>query len=268
MNGIVLAVLIVGGIGLIAGIGLAVAAIVMAVPRDEKADAIEEVLPGANCGACGFSGCSGYASALSKGNAKPGLCSPGGKEVADKVSALLGVAGGDVEYKVALVHCMGSYDNTADKMIYKGQNSCAAAAQLFGGIGSCSYGCMGLGDCAAACEYDAITVCNGVACIDPVKCRGCSKCVAACPKHLISLVPLKSQAVVRCSNCDKGGETRKVCKVGCIGCMRCVKVCEFGAVTVNHFLASVDPVKCTDCGKCREVCPQGCITLFAGVKKQ
>ena len=124
MNGIVLAVLLVGGIGLIAGVGLAIASIVMAVPRDEKADAVEELLPGANCGACGYSGCAGYAAALAKGEAKPGQCSPGGKEVADKVAALLGVAGGDVEYKTALVHCMGSYDNTTDKMIYQGQKSC------------------------------------------------------------------------------------------------------------------------------------------------
>ena len=268
MNGIVLAVLLVGGIGLIAGVGLAIASIVMAVPRDEKADAVEELLPGANCGACGYSGCAGYAAALAKGEAKPGQCSPGGKEVADKVAALLGVAGGDVEYKTALVHCMGSYDNTTDKMIYQGQKSCAAAAQIFGGVGRCPYGCMGLGDCAAVCEYGAITVCNGVACIDPAKCRGCSKCVAACPKHLISFVPMRSQAVVRCSNCDKGGETRKVCKVGCIGCMRCVKACEQGAVTVTNFLAKVDPVKCTNCGKCREVCPQGCITLFKDIQKQ
>ena len=190
MNGIVLAVLLVGGIGLIAGVGLAIASIVMAVPRDEKADAVEELLPGANCGACGYSGCAGYAAALAKGEAKPGQCSPGGKEVADKVAALLGVAGGDVEYKTALVHCMGSYDNTTDKMIYQGQKSCAAAAQIFGGVGRCPYGCMGLGDCAAVCEYGAITVCNGVACIDPAKCRGCSFCVAACPKHLFSFVSI------------------------------------------------------------------------------
>lgn len=120
---------------------------------------------------------------------------------------------------------------------------------------------MGLGDCAAVCEYDAIKVCNGVASIDPNRCKGCSKCVQACPKHLISFVPLKPQAVVRCSNCDKGGVTRKLCKVGCIGCMKCVKACESGAVTVNQFKASVDPAKCTACGKCVEVCPQDCIRM-------
>ena len=179
------------------------------------------------------------------------------------MSALLeiGVAAGEVEYKTALVHCMGSHDNTTDRMKYQGIGSCAAAVQLYGGISSCSFGCMGLGDCAAVCEYDAIKVCNGVASIDPNRCKGCSKCVQACPKHLISFVPLKPQAVVRCSNCDKGGVTRKLCKVGCIGCMKCVKACESGAVTVNQFKASVDPAKCTACGKCVEVCPQDCIRM-------
>ena len=181
--------------------------------------------------------------------------------MAAATAELLGVAAGEVEYKTALVHCMGSHDNTTDRMKYQGISSCAAAVQLYGGISSCSFGCMGLGDCAAVCEYDAIKVCNGVASIDPNRCKGCSKCVQACPKHLISFVPLKPQAVVRCSNCDKGGVTRKLCKVGCIGCMKCVKACESGAVTVNQFKASVDPAKCTACGKCVEVCPQDCIRM-------
>lgn len=267
MNGILLAVLIVAGIGLIAGLGLAIASIVMAVPKDEKAEAVLEVLPGANCGACGYSGCAGYAAALSKGEAASGLCSPGGEAVVKAVAEVLGVEAGAVEYKTALVHCLGTYDNTTDRMEYQGIQSCAAAAQLYGGIGSCSYGCMGLGDCASVCEYGAITVCNGVASINPERCKGCSKCVAACPKKLISFVPLKTQAVVRCSNCQKGGETRKVCKTGCIGCMRCVKACEYGAVTVENFLARVDPQKCTGCGACLEVCKQGCITLFEGLPR-
>lgn len=262
MNELLLPILIVAGIGLIAGLGLAIASIVMAVPKDEKAEAVLEVLPGANCGACGYSGCSGYAAALAHGEAENGLCSPGSQAVMEEVAALLGQKAGKAEYKTALVHCMGSYDNTTDRMQYQGLSSCAAAAQLFGGTGSCSYGCMGLGDCAAACEYHAIKVCNGVASIDPSRCKGCSKCVAACPKNLIAFVPLKTQAVVRCSNCDKGGEARRACALACIGCMRCVKECEFGAVEVKNFCAKVDPQKCTGCGKCLEVCKPGCITLF------
>ena len=146
MNEIWIAVLIVTAIGLVAGIGLAIASAVMAVPKDEKAEAVLEVLPGANCGACGYSGCSGYAAALAKGEAKAGLCSPGGAEVAAAIAKVLGTEPVGVEYKTALVHCMGSHDNTQDKMRYQGQPSCAAAAQFFGGVAACPYGCMGLGD--------------------------------------------------------------------------------------------------------------------------
>lgn len=255
-------ILLVGIIGLLAGIILAVASIVMAVPKDETAEALEEILPGANCGACGFSGCSGYAAAMSKGEAKPGLCSPGGKETAEKCAALLGAGDVQVEYKTALVRCMGSYDNTGDKMLYDGIESCSAASFLLGGITSCRYGCMGMGDCVRACEYGAVSVCNGVAKIDPCKCKGCSKCVEACPKGMIKFVPLKKQAVVRCSNCDKGKDTMQVCKIGCIGCKKCEKTCEFGAVTVQNNLAYVDSQKCTGCGRCVEACPRNVITLL------
>lgn len=255
-------ILIVGMIGLLAGVVLAVASIVMAVPKDETAEALEELLPGANCGACGFSGCSGYAAAMSKGEAKPGLCSPGGEAVAKQCAELLGAGDVQVEYKTALVRCMGSYDNTTDKMVYDGIKSCSASTFLAGGITSCRYGCMGMGDCVNACEYGAVTVCNGVAKIDPKKCRGCSKCVEACPKGMISFVPLKKQAVVRCSNCDTGRNTMQVCKIGCIGCKKCEKTCEYGAISVQNNLAQVDPAKCTGCGKCVEACPRHVITLL------
>lgn len=259
---ILIPILIVAGIGLLAGVILAVASVVMAVPKDEKAEALLEVLPGANCGACGFSGCSGYAAALSKGEAKPGLCSPGGEDCAKACAELLGVGDVAVEKKTALVHCMGSYDMTSDKMRYDGIQSCSASTFLAGGITSCRFGCMGMGDCAAACPYGAISVCNGMASVNPEKCRGCSQCVAACPKGLISFVPLKKQAVVRCSNCDKGAQTMKVCKIGCIGCGKCMKACEYGAVKVQNFCAQVDPMKCVGCGKCVEACPRHIITLL------
>ena len=255
-------ILIVGIIGLLAGVILAVASIVMAVPKDEKAEALEEILPGANCGACGFSGCSGYAAAMAKGEAKPGLCSPGGADVAQKCAQLLGGGNVEMEYKTALVHCLGSYDNTTDKMVYDGIPSCSAAAFLMGGITSCRYGCMGLGDCQRACEYGAITICNGLARVDPAKCKGCSQCVAACPKGIISLVPLKKQAVVKCSNCDKAKDTMKVCNIGCIGCGKCSRTCESGAIAVENGVAKVDPQKCTACGKCVEACPRHAITML------
>lgn len=262
MNEILIPILIVAGIGLLCGLILAFASIVMAVPKDEKAETIRELLPGANCGACGFSGCDGYAKALATGESKPGLCPVGGAAVAKSISAYLGCDSGEMEVKVATVHCLGSYDNTSNKAEYEGIETCAGAAAVAGGPASCQYGCIGLGDCARACQYNAVSVCNGVARIEPTRCKGCSMCIKACPKHLISFIPAKKQAVVRCTNCDKGAQTNKVCKIGCIGCMKCEKTCTHDAIHVKNFVAEVDPQKCTGCGECVDVCPRHCITLF------
>lgn len=262
MSEILFPVFIVSGIGLIAGLILSVASIVMSVKKNDKTEEILNALPGANCGACGFSGCEGYAKALSEGKSKPGLCTPGGQATSDKISKILGISSVSTEKKVALVSCCGTNNNTSVKMEYNGIKSCAAANSLFGGNSSCRFGCLGFGDCLRACKYGAINICNGVAFVDFNKCVGCGACASVCPKNLIKLVPSKQQAVVRCSNSDKGAQTIKVCSSGCIGCMRCVKACEFGAITVKDSLAKVDPKKCTACGKCTNVCKPGCISLM------
>lgn len=266
-NEILLAILIVSGVGLVIGLVLAIASIVMAVPVDEKAEAVKGELPGANCGGCGFSGCDAYAKAIVAGEAEVNLCPVGGQEVAAKIGEIMGVEVGDVERKVGVVRCMGSKDNTERRFNYQGHNNCRSATNLVGNLSSCVYGCMGLGDCVKACQYDAIEVCNGVARVIAENCRGCGMCASACPKGLITLVPYKEQAMVRCMNLHKGAMTRKDCNVGCIGCMKCVKVCEAGAVEVKNFHAIVDPQKCTACGKCAEACPRGCLTSFAECKK-
>lgn len=252
---ILLPVLIVCAIGLIAGVGLSIASILMAVPVDQKETAVREALPGANCGACGYTGCDGYAKAVAAGEAPANRCAPGGGETARKLGEILGVSVEAQTPRVAVVRCLGHYDNTTDKMEYHGVMSCAAAAQHFGGVTACPNGCMGLGDCVNACPFGAIRVCNGVAMVDEEKCTACSQCVAACPKHLIELVPRQDVAVVRCRNRQKGAETRKVCKAGCIGCMKCEKLCPTGAITVTNFLAHVDYDKCTGCNQCVENCP-------------
>ncbi len=264
MNPILSAIIIVAAIGLIAGLGLAVASVVMAVPVDEKAEKIREVLPGANCGACGFSGCDGYAAALSEGKTtETNLCSPGGGSVSNEIAKITGLAAGSVIPQAAVVLCQGSCDNCDTKLNYNGVLSCSMAQQLFGGPKTCNYGCIGFGDCVKACPYNAIKICDGVARIDPTMCRACKMCVNTCPKHLIELLPLNvDQAAVLCKNGNKGASTRKECKTGCIGCMKCVKVCESDAVSVSGNKAHVDSSKCTGCGKCTEVCPQKSITLI------
>jgi Na+-translocating ferredoxin:NAD+ oxidoreductase RNF subunit RnfB len=260
-----LAAAIVSGIGLILGLGLALASKVFAVPADEKAELIQEILPGANCGACGFSGCAGYAAALSGGETSDtALCAPGGAQTARKIAEITGLALGKVTKKTALVRCRGNSQNTESRFSYRGIQSCEMAAQLYGGEKSCTYGCLGFGDCARECPYGAISVCDDVARVNPELCRACRKCVAACPRGLIDLVPVEeTNAAVLCRNRHKGAQTRKECRAGCIGCMRCVKACEFGAVAVGEFCAKVNFSKCTGCGKCAAVCPVGCITLLS-----
>ncbi len=252
---ILIPVLIVAVIGILAGVGLSAASIIMAVPTDETAEKLTEALPGANCGACGFSGCSGYAEALSKGDAKVGLCPVGGKAVADECAAILGVDAGSMTPKAAIVRCLGTCDNTSVKMDYTGFDSCAAAAQLYGGMNSCRFGCIGLGDCAKECDYHAIELCNEIAIVDRDMCVGCGKCAKVCPKQLIEITPRKQAAQVMCSNKEKGAVTRKNCKVGCIGCMKCQRSCPSGAIKVENFVAHVDRDLCTGCGKCISECP-------------
>ncbi len=248
-------VIVVVAIALIAGVILSVASIVFAVPVDEKAEAIAGVLPGANCGACGYAGCSGYAEALAKGEAEIGLCSPGGPDVAEECAEILGVSAGSMEKKVAIIQCAGTCSVVDKKMNYDGIDTCAAAAVFFGGDSACQYGCLGHGDCAAVCPENAITVCNGLATVNEDLCVGCGLCAKACPKNVIIIEAQKWNQHVRCKNTDKGAETRKTCKVGCIGCMKCQKECEAGAITVTNFNATIDYSKCTNCGHCKDVCP-------------
>ena len=261
MNPIVIAVIVVGAIGLIAGLGLSVCSILMAVKTDENVEKLRALLPGANCGACGYSGCDGYAEALAKGEAKPGACAPGGEAMNRELGEILGVSVQMAEPKAAFVLCNGTKSNVGNKMFYQGIETCKAANMLYAGTSDCNFGCLGLGDCERACPYNAITVKNGVAVVDRDVCTACSICVNTCPKGIIALLPLKEKAVVMCSNKDKGAVARKVCQVACIACGKCARTCEYGAITVENNLARIDPDKCCACGKCVEACPTGCIKM-------
>ncbi len=261
MKTVILAVVLLAAIGLIAGLLLAIASIVMAVPVNKKEEEIRAVLPGANCGSCGYSGCDGYANALANGAKITTLCNPGGEDVAKQIAEILGVEAGEMKKTVAVVSCRGNCDNVKQSFEYDGVTSCAMANQLQGGPNACKYGCIGFGDCAKACDRNAINVCNGVAVVDQNLCGGCQACAKVCPKGIIKMETIEEQKVfVYCVNADKGAKTRKDCTAGCIGCMKCQKACEFGAVTVTNFHASVDTSKCQNCGKCITECPTGCIS--------
>ncbi len=260
MEELILAIVILTAVGLLCAALLVLAGKAMAVPTDETFEKVRECLPGANCGACGYAGCDGYAKALSSGKTKETtLCVPGGAQAAKDVAAVLGLEAGSVEKKVAFIRCNGTCDNTGDKFAYDGIKSCAAAELFFAGPGQCTFGCMGFGDCAAVCDQNAIWVENGMAHIDTNLCIGCGKCAKACPNQLIQIIPVNVPVVVRCGNQEKGAMTRKRCAVGCIGCKKCEKVCPTGAITVNNNLASINYDQCVGCGECVKNCPSGCI---------
>lgn len=261
---ILIAVIIVSVIGIIIGIGLSVASSFFSVPKDETEEKIRECLPGANCGACGFSGCDGYALAIAKGETDNiSLCAPGGNGVAKALAQITGKIAEEIAPVAAVVRCNGTCENCNEKLNYEGIKTCKAASMMFGGQKACIYGCLGYGDCMNVCSENAISICDGVARVDLSKCIACGKCLKACPKGLIDLLPKgKTQAVVMCRNAEKGAVAMKACKVSCIGCAKCQKACPQNAITVENFLACVDANKCNGCGECRGVCPKNCIELY------
>lgn len=261
---IILAVVIVALIGIIIGIGLSFASSVFSVKKDEIEEAVRECLPGANCGACGYSGCDGYALAISKGETENiSLCTPGGNEVANQIAEITGKKAENIAPQVAVVACNGNCEFAPQKMDYTGIKSCKAAHLMMGGQKTCVYGCLGYGDCLSVCDNGAISICDGVARVDILKCSACKKCVSACPKGIIKVLEAnKKQAIVMCKNKEKGALAQKSCKVSCIGCGKCQKNCSEGAITLENFLASIDPQKCTGCGACKDACPKKCIEII------
>ena len=267
MESILLAVGIVTAIGLICGLMLAIADKVIAVKEDEKYNKIRACLPGANCGACGFAGCDGYAKALRAGKAAPNLCVPGATSTAAALAEVLGVEAGEVAVKKAFVSCGGCDGCAVKNREYRGIQTCAAA-KLAGGEKLCRFGCLGYGDCAAVCPEKAIVVENGLACVVAADCLGCGKCAAACPPGLIHLIPEGTATQVRCSNRDRGPAVKAACKLGCIGCGKCAKVCEAKAITMEGGLPKINSELCVGCGKCAESCPTGSMILLAMKKPE
>ena len=257
MKEILIPAIALGGVGLVLGALLALASKIFAVEADERKEAIEAELPSANCGGCGYAGCSEYAKAISEGSAKINCCSPGGQKVSDMIAKIMGVEAQAVEEKCACVLCSGTLETAFDKYEYSGEHDCIAASRMQGGgQKACDYGCLGFGTCAQKCQYGAITIQNGIAVIDEEKCGGCGECEAICPKKIIKIIPKKNKIIVKCKSCDKGAAMKEKCSVGCIACKICEKNCPAGAISVENNCAAIDYEKCTGCGICAEKCPR------------
>ena len=252
---ILIAVAILGGLGLAFGLILAVASRVFYVKTDPRLEKLVDALPGANCSGCGYSGCAAYAQAVLEGKAPIGRCASGGDESAEKMAEIMGVKAEKVERRVALVRCSGT--KAKARGVYEGIPDCLAAAKVAGnGPLICKFGCLGFGNCTKACKYDAIHIVDGVAKVDNRKCVGCMTCAAACPRNLIVPVKQGTDVVVACASTAKGAVTNRGCESGCIGCGLCQKICPNDAIHVENFLAVIDYGKCSSCGLCATVCPK------------
>lgn len=260
MQAIGIATLVVGAIGLLIGIMLVAAGKKFYVKTDEREALVRECLPGNNCGACGYAGCDAVAAAIVKKEALINACPVNTETNTKKIGEIMGVEAVAAIRRVAFVRCAGDCGSTSEKCNYVGIYDCRAAALADISVWECDYGCLGYGSCVRACEYDAIHVENGVAVVDPEKCKGCGLCAAACPKNLIELIRADKKVAVRCSNHDRGPEVKKVCSAGCLGCKLCTKQCEHGAIQVEGNLAHIEYDKCAGCGKCAEKCPSKIIT--------
>ena len=260
-----IAIILLGITGAIAALILFFISKRFKVEEDPRITQILDILPGANCGGCGYPGCGGFASECVATESLDNLiCPVGGNDVMKNIAAILGKDMNESTPIVAVVRCNGTCEVRARTNIYDGAKNCTIASSLYSGETGCSFGCLGFGDCVNACEFDAIHInlTTGLAEVKEEKCTACGACAKACPKSIIEMRkkgPKSRRIFVSCINKDKGGVARKVCKNACIGCNKCVKECAFEAITVTDNIAYIDDTKCRLCRKCVAVCPTGAI---------
>lgn len=258
---IIWAVVALGALGLLFGVVLSFADKKFKVEVDERVKKVRECVAGANCGACGFPGCDGFAAAVVEGKAPVNGCTPGGAKCTQAIASIMGVDAASDAPMVARVICQGECGVSKERYEYDGYKSCQMAAQMVGGPKVCPYACVGLGDCVDVCKFDALHIENGLAVVDPDKCTACGQCEKVCPRHVIQLKPKDATVLVRCQNGDSGRVAREACMKACIACKRCEKECKYDAIHVANGYATIDESKCTRCGECAKVCPCGCITV-------
>lgn len=250
------AALSLGLLALLLGLGLGIAAKKFGVKPDEREERALEILPGANCGGCGYPGCQAFAAALAKGEANISGCPAGGSEVHSRLAEALGIEFKGTEPFKAVVRCSGTKEASEEKFIYRGVRNCLAASLLSGGPKACGYGCLGFGDCVRACPFDALSMgADGLPRIDRAKCTGCGICVRTCPKNIIELFPESRRTHVACISRDKGKAVKEVCSAGCIACGICAKVSPEGAVVMEDNLPSIKTEDDRDLVKAAEKCP-------------
>lgn len=262
LNEILWAVAALGGIGLVLGIGLAIASKLLSIEKESEVEAIRELLPGANCGGCGFPGCDNFAKALYEGSVELTKCSALSCDSLNALAVLLGVEASPTEKILARVLCHGDSEHCIPQYKYTGIYDCRAAAILAGGPSACTFGCVGLLTCAKACAFGAISMNHkGLASIDETLCTGCGRCAEICPKNVIALIPQKHSVYVACRTTEKGMAVAKICKAGCFACGLCSKKCPEAAIEMTNNLPVIDYDKCTGCGVCASVCPKGSIAF-------
>ncbi|MDR1508599.1 MAG: RnfABCDGE type electron transport complex subunit B, partial [Synergistaceae bacterium] len=251
-TGIAYPTAIMGALGLIFGALLSFASIKFFVETDERISKIREILPGANCGGCGYPGCDGYADGIVGGGAKMNLCAAGGPSLAAKIAGIMGTEAGEASVPMrAFLKCGGDAVHSPRVATYDGIGDCKSAAILPGGSpNACPFGCMGFGTCVKVCVFGAMSIVNGLACVDPFKCVGCGACASVCPKSALALTPKTSCVQVSCNSKWKGADVKKVCSAGCIGCGVCARNCPVQAITLGNNLAAIDGAKCVNCGAC------------------
>ena len=263
-----------GCIGLVFGLGLAMAAHKFAVEVNPKIEEVLETLPMAQCGGCGFPGCEGYAIAVVEDpNVSPTLCFPGKAEVAAQIAALTGKEAAAFEDSIATVRCSCLDGNVKNKLDYIGFASCTAANLAFGGPSSCAYACIGLADCQVSCPFNAIKMVDNFPIISPALCVSCGICVDACPKNIIEIMPLNARVHIPCMTQDPGKTVKKVCDIGCVYCKVCIKKCPAQAMTYEDGVIKIDHKSCleygTDCNEiCISCCPRDIVLPYSSLIKE
>lgn len=256
MELIIISIITAGSLGFIFGGGLAYAAKIFHVEKDPRIDQVAELLPGANCGACGYAGCQAYAEEIINRDAPINACTPGGSAVIKKIAALLGKEETETIAKIAYLKCKGSCEIAKNKGIYNGIEDCKAAALVANGNKICEYGCLGYGNCVTACPFNAITMDpSGLPIINESACTGCGKCVTVCPRNVLALMPKSAKVYLACSTQDRGKTVKDYCSNGCIGCSLCEKKCPYNAIIMVNNLPVIDFDKCQNCGVCVSICP-------------